>query len=123
MDTYVTTAPDVLGESFPSLSAAPRPDTEDEPHQESTIADSVIKMPEPVFYTPASSRSSTMRVHRSVDHVPPVPPIPVYDGYESPPPTDKLAAQRRTGGRYRMLLMHNFHPSRRPLISMQNNLI
>ena len=113
------TAPDVLSESFSSL-AGPRPASEDVPHYESTIPDSVIRMPEPVFYTPVSSRNSTMRVHRSEDHVP---PAPVHDGYDSPPPTDKIAAQRRTGGRYRMLLTHDFHSSRKLILFRRMNLI
>ena len=116
---YDNTALDVLSGSL-SSPAAPRPASEDVPHYESTIPDSVIGTPETVFYTPVSSRSSTMRVHRSEDHVP---PAPVHDGYDSPPPINKIAAQRRTEGRYRMLLTHDFHPSRKLVIFLRLSLI
>jgi hypothetical protein len=84
------------------------------PHQESTVATATIKMPEPVIYTPGtSSRSSSVFVpsgRSSGEHG-------VYiisdDGYDSPPPVDERIAEIKNERRYRLLLTHAFHSSRK----------
>lgn len=84
------------------------------PHQESTVATATIKMPEPVIYTPGpSSRSSSVFVpsgRSSGEHG-------VYiisdDGYDSPPPVDERIAEMKNERRYRLLLTHAFHSSRK----------
>ena len=84
------------------------------PHQESTVATEAIKMPEPVIYTPGpSSRSSSVFIpsgRSSGEHG-------VYiisdDGYDSPPPFDERIAEMKNERRYRLLLTHAFHPSRK----------
>ncbi|KAF8957169.1 hypothetical protein BDZ97DRAFT_1707220 [Flammula alnicola] len=98
--------PDVLGESFTSLRETTM--ASDTPHHESTIATPAIKMPEPVFYTPASSRSSSVHIGRSEEHIN---VIPSDDGYDSPPPMDERVAQIRNERRYRLLLTHDHNPS------------
>ena len=40
-----------------------------------------------------------------------------YGGYDSPPPATERLAELRNKRRYRMLLAHDFHPSRECLIS------
>lgn len=92
------------------------PESEDagSPHQESTVATATIKMPEPVIYTPGpSSRSSSVLVpsgRSSGEHG-------VYiisdDGYDSPPPADERIAEIKNERRYRLLLTHAFHSSRK----------
>ncbi|KAF9555212.1 hypothetical protein CPC08DRAFT_139849 [Agrocybe pediades] len=78
-------------------------------HRENTVARG-IKMPEPVIFTPGpSSRTSSIvaSIH-SEEHI----NIVDYDaGYESPPPIDTRIAEMKNERRYRMLLVHDFHPS------------
>jgi len=73
-----------------------------------------IRMPEPVLYTPSlnSSASSIFASDGSSlsDILEDV--IPEYDGYDSPPPADDRLAEIRNERRYRLLLTHEFHPSR-----------
>ncbi|KAF5329372.1 hypothetical protein D9619_009450 [Psilocybe cf. subviscida] len=78
------------------------------PHRESTVG-SGIKFPEPVIYTPATSRKSSMHLIERQEPEPISPPPD--DGYESPAPIDKKAADAKNERRYRLLLTHNFHPS------------
>lgn len=79
-------------------------------HQESTVA-AGMKMPEPVIFTPGpSSRTSSIiaSIH-SEEHI----SFVDYDaGYESPPPIDTRIAELKNERRYRMLLTHDYHPSR-----------
>lgn len=41
-----------------------------------------------------------------------------YDGYDSPPPVNELIAEARNERRYRLLLVHDFHPSCKLTISL-----
>jgi len=38
------------------------------------------------------------------------------DGYESPPPIDERAGHIKNERRYRLLLTHDYHPSRKILL-------
>lgn len=80
--------------------------------QESTVSIESVQMPEPVIFTPGpSSRSSSVLLSSSVhseDHI----NIVDLDGYESPPPADDRIAETKNERRYRLLLTHDFHPSR-----------
>jgi hypothetical protein len=85
----------------------------DVPHSESTVSTEDMKKPELVIYTPVpSSRASSFVIppsassdehHNVID----------YDGYDSPPPLDERIANIRNERRYRLLLTHDYHPSRR----------
>jgi len=86
----------------------------DSQHRERTVVTPNIKMPEPVIYTPGpSSRSSS--VYFPSDH-----PVGGHiiniisdDRYDSPPPVDERIAEIMNERRYRLLLTHGFHPSRK----------
>ena len=70
-----------------------------------------MKMPEPVVYTPQpSSRASSLIMHDSVSEEP-LSAID-YDGYDSPPPINERIAKEWNERRYRLLLTHDYHPSR-----------
>lgn len=81
---------------------------------------SEIKMPEPVIYTPSVNTSQASSIFDSsgrslssiLEDV-----VPEYDGYESPPPANDRIAEIRNERRYRLLLAHEFHPSRKLPIS------
>ena len=80
-------------------------------HSESTIWTEDVKKPELVIYTPApSSRASSFVIpstsseeehHNLID----------YDS--SPPPLDEKVVNTWNERRYHLLLMHDYHPSRR----------
>jgi hypothetical protein len=81
-------------------------------HQENTVTNENIKMPEPAIYTSEpASRTSSM-------HLPPTytegASITVgdLDGYESPAPVDEITGRIKNERRYRLLLTHDHHPSR-----------
>ncbi|PPQ72431.1 hypothetical protein CVT24_003126 [Panaeolus cyanescens] len=90
-----------------------RPQDDDAPHEESTVSNAVIKMPEPVIYTPASSRASTLGSQRSMPSSGAQINVSEYDRYDgrSPPPLDERAASFKNERRYRLNLLHDFHPS------------
>lgn len=74
-------------------------------------------MPEPVLYTPSgpnSSRASSIFTSTpSLSSEEDILNIVVdYEGYDSPPPADERIADMRNERRYRLLLVHEFHPSR-----------
>ena len=81
-------------------------------HPESTVSTEDIKTPETVIYTPAvSSRASSFIVSVSQSEEEYLNVID-YDGYDSPPPVDERIANIRNERRYRLLLIHDYHPSR-----------
>lgn len=84
------------------------------PHRESTVG-SGITFPEPVIYTPATSRTSSIHLIERQEAEPI--PSPPDDGYESPAPMDEKAADAKNERRYRLLLTHNFHPSCKAMLS------
>ncbi|KAF9481061.1 hypothetical protein BDN70DRAFT_876798 [Pholiota conissans] len=96
--------PDVLGESYSNLRGTP--DTSTVPRQETTVVNEGIKFPEPVIYTPSTSRSSSIRIPKSSGRI-----LLDESGYESAAPEDEELAQQRNERRYRILLTHEYHPS------------
>lgn len=73
-------------------------------------------MPEPVFYTPsASSSRSSIFTHTLASQSDEMLDRSDYEGYDSPPPVDEKVADMRNERRYRILLDHEFHPSRTPI--------
>ena len=90
------------------------------PHSESTVSTEDIKKPEMVIYTPApSSRASsflipTISSSSSEEH----PNVIDYDGHDSPPPLDERVANTWNERRYRLLLIHDYHPSRESIIQV-----
>lgn len=87
----------------------------DVPHSESTVSTEDMKKPELVIYTPVpSSRSSSFIIPSSSssdEH----PNVIDYDGYDSPPPLDERTANTWNERRYRLLLTHDYHPSRKSI--------
>jgi hypothetical protein len=83
-------------------------------HHEDTVSSSGSDVPEPVVYS-ASSRASSIFTpstkSSSVDDLTDL-LLGDYSGYESPMPADERIAEIRNERRYRMLLVHDFHPSR-----------
>ncbi|KAF8805001.1 hypothetical protein BYT27DRAFT_7193708 [Phlegmacium glaucopus] len=99
---------DVLPDIFQNLHQ--NPSSSDLPQQENTVSARGTMIPEPVIYTPVpSSRSSSIFIPLPQ----PEEPIDVidYDGYDSPPPVDEQIANIRNERRYRLLLIHDYHPS------------
>ncbi|KAJ7367714.1 hypothetical protein DFH08DRAFT_4178 [Mycena albidolilacea] len=82
-------------------------------HHEDTVSSSGSDVPEPVVYS-ASSRASSIFTpstkSSSVDDLTDL-LLGDYSGYESPMPADERIAEIRNERRYRMLLVHDFHPS------------
>ena len=84
--------------------------TLDVPHCESTVSTEDMKKSELVIYTPApSSRASSFIIPSSSEELP---NVIDYDGYDSPPPLDERVANTWNERRYRLLLTHDYHPSR-----------
>ena len=97
---------------LPSLSRDPQ-QISGPPHSESTVSTEDIKKPELVIYTPAhSSRLSSFAIPTSSSSEE-YPNVIDYDEYDSPPPLDERIANIWNERRYRLLLMHDYHPSRR----------
>lgn len=74
-----------------------------------------IRMPEPVLYTPSVNTSRASSIFDSSGGS--LSSVleeqgPAFDGYESPPPATDMIAEMRNERRYRLLLTHDFHPSR-----------
>ncbi|KAJ7276508.1 hypothetical protein B0H12DRAFT_1227628 [Mycena haematopus] len=82
-------------------------------HQEDTVSSSGSEGPEPVVYS-ASSRASSIFTpstkSSSVDDLTDM-LLGDYSGYESPMPANERISEIRNERRYRILLMHDFHPS------------
>ena len=110
-------ATDILAGSLNSHHTAHKtPVTEDarSPHQENTVATATTRMPEPVIYSssvfvPSSRSSGEHGVYKISD-----------DGYDSPPPVDERIAEIKNERRYRLLLTHAFHRSRKLFNSYSN---
>ncbi|KAG7086098.1 hypothetical protein E1B28_003613 [Marasmius oreades] len=86
--------------------------------EDSASCTSRVQMPEPVIYTPSAPSSATSSIFTSdpstrseTDSIFALGHPPEYDGYDSPPPLDSRLAEARDERRYRMLLVHDFHPS------------
>lgn len=91
------------------------PGSFDVPHSESTVSTEDVKKPEMVIYTPVpSTRSSSFIIPASSSDE--YLNVIDYDGYDSPPPHDERIANIRNERRYRLLLTHDYHPSRRSSI-------
>lgn len=88
-----------------------------QPHRETSVPTSEIKFPEPVIYTPAGSRQSSVLISPSSDHSEETrsssdaPSTPFHDTHASPPPESDIISQIRNERRYRMILVHNHNPS------------
>ena len=88
-----------------------------QPHSESTVSTEDIKKPELVIYTPApSSRSSSFHILSSSSEEPPN--VVDYEGHDSPPPLDERIANTWNERRYRLLLIHDYHPSRQSILQV-----
>lgn len=73
------------------------------------------RKPEHVLYTPSNncSQSSSLFDTSLVSLTDLIEgATPEYDGYDSPPPANDRIAEIRNERRYRLLLTHEFHPSR-----------
>lgn len=101
-------------ESFHTVAQSWPPAGEIVSHREDTVSSSGSDVPEPVVYT-ASSRASSIFTpstkSSSVDDLTDF-LLADYGGYESPMPADERIAEIRNERRYRLLLVHDFHPSR-----------
>jgi hypothetical protein len=101
------------------------------PRRETSVPTGAIQFPEPVLFTPTTSRESSLLLSTSSEeseesesqgsirqlH---------HDGFNSPPPEDERAIQGKNERKYRMLLKHDYHPSRKYILgaleSMSNSL-
>lgn len=103
-----------LGDIFqsPGQSSCSR----DGPHSECTVSTEDMKTPEPVVYTPIASSYSSLIIpaSRSEEHL----NVIDYDGYDSPPPLNEEVANTWNERRYRFLLTHEYHPSRRSILTV-----
>ena len=82
-------------------------------HRESTVITGQNDVSQPVIYTPAESQISSRTSSVLLQHVEDEPIRVIHlDGYESPPPIDERIAQTKNERRYRLLLTHDYHPSR-----------
>ena len=82
--------------------------------REDTVATSRVHMPEAVLFTPSVSNSRASSLFASTPSTRSEENVGVVDweGYDSPPPADERIAEVRNERRYRLLLVHEFHPSR-----------
>ncbi|KAJ7072976.1 hypothetical protein C8F01DRAFT_267337 [Mycena amicta] len=95
-------------------SQSPTSDHEVMAHHEDTVSSSGTDIPEPVvFSTTSSSRASSIFTpstkSSSADDFRDL--LLNESGYESPVPMDERVAEVRNERRYRLLLVHEFHPS------------
>ena len=84
------------------------------PHSESTVSTEDVKMPEMVTYTPAPSSRSSSFVMPSASSSEEHHNVVDYDECDSPP-LDQGVANTWNERRYRLLLTHEYHPSRRSI--------
>ena len=86
------------------------------PHSESTVSTEDVKKPELVIYTPATlSRASSITVPSASSSSEEHHNVIDYDGFDSTPPLDERVANTWNERRYRLLLIHDYHPSRRSI--------
>jgi len=83
--------------------------------EEEIISNESLSMPQPVLYKPSYPPSSTTSSYASSTGLDSDEDFdgPRYDRYDSPTPQDHTAVESRNERRYRLLLNHKFHPSRR----------
>ncbi|KAJ7144142.1 hypothetical protein C8R44DRAFT_691771 [Mycena epipterygia] len=112
---------------FPGKSVSPDPSSSDSyhtvsqswppageliSHREDTVSSSGTDVGEPVVYTSSSRASSIFTPSTKSSSVDDLTDFPLdYGGYESPMPADERIAEIRNERRYRLLLVHDFHPS------------
>ena len=89
-------------------------DSDQRPHKETSVPTPEIRFPEPVFFSPTGSRQSSVLVSplENSEGGSHGTPIPIQDTHASPPPENDIIAQIRNERRYRMILTHDYHPSR-----------
>ncbi|KAJ6577758.1 hypothetical protein B0H19DRAFT_568412 [Mycena capillaripes] len=82
-------------------------------HREDTVSSSGTDVPQPVVYTSSSRASSIFTPSTKSSSVDDLTDFLLgdYAGYESPIPADERIAEIRNERRYRLLLVHDFHPS------------
>ncbi|KAJ7438285.1 hypothetical protein B0H11DRAFT_591673 [Mycena galericulata] len=82
-------------------------------HREDTVSSSGTDVPEPVVYTSSSRASSIFTPSTKSSSTEDLNDFLLADfgGYESPMPADERIAEIRNERRYRLLLVHDFHPS------------
>jgi hypothetical protein len=73
-----------------------------------------VHMVHPIMFTPSLNASRTSSIFTSAPESASDNGFPHLDyaGYDSPPPANERLAELRNERRYRMLLVHEFHPSR-----------
>ena len=105
-------ADDVLPELGDIFRTRSRRNSIDVPQPECTVSTEDMKMPEPVIYTPAPSSQSSSFIMPVESPSEEYPNVVDFDGYDSPPPADERIANIQNERRYRLLLTHDYHPSR-----------
>lgn len=90
------------------------------PHTEHSVPTPDIKFPEPLLFTPTVSRRTSVSESASIQSEPSImsPYQSRFDDPASPPPESDIQAQIRNERKYRLLLTHEYHPSRAFLVSL-----
>ncbi|KAJ6608478.1 hypothetical protein B0H10DRAFT_1815660 [Mycena sp. CBHHK59/15] len=101
------------GESYHTVSQSWPPEGGLVSHREDTVSSSGTDAPEHVVYTSSSRASSIFTPSTKSSSVEDLSDCLLADlgGYESPMPADERIAEIRNERRYRLLLVHDFHPS------------
>jgi len=90
-------------------------ESDQRPHKETSVPTPEIKFPEPVFFSRAGSGQSSEIVSPSSENSEgnsQNTSAPIQETHASPPPASDIIAQIRNERRYRMILTHDYHPSR-----------
>ena len=90
-------------------------DPDQRPHKETSVPTPEIKLPEPVFFSRTGNGQSSEIVSPSLENSERSSQntsAPTQDTHASPPPESDIIAQIRNERRYRMILTHEYHPSR-----------
>jgi len=90
-------------------------DSDQRPHKETSVPTPEIKFPEPVFFSRTGNGQSSEIVSPSLENSERSSQntsAPIQDTHASPPPESDIIAQIRNERRYRMILTHEYHPSR-----------
>lgn len=85
----------------------------DPPHHEETVVNESVKMPEPVTFTSNRNFGPSGRREEDSDNADDFDLLDL-DDVQSLLPTDERLLDIKNEQRYRLLLTHHFHPSRRP---------
>ncbi|KAJ7731571.1 hypothetical protein DFH07DRAFT_755579 [Mycena maculata] len=109
---HSVSAEESSGDSYHTVSQSWPPRGEVFAHREDTVSSSGTDVPEPVVYT-SSSRASSIFTPSTKSSSAEDLALLLTDlsGYESPMPADERIAAIRNERRYRLLLVHEFHPS------------